>query len=806
MDRALLGLSGLGTRVWQRLGPGNRRVRSHRLGLLAIATLFLTVGVWISPLNRPALAHDPHDVVIRVLTSPQYSQDQTVTALIRSILYKSTDGGDSWTRIVNGLDNQANFTDLAQTPEASYLISPLDGVYVSTDGDATWAKSNTGLAQSHITQIAAAGSAALVADDEDRVYYRASLDQPWKPVLGTDSAVSAMTIQTLPDGTHGPAAAGTDTGQLYTTTDQATWVTAAQLPSSITGLSVQDSTIWISTAIDGVWRSTDGGKSIEDVSETLADKQVESVTQQHGQVLATTWYEGTFRWEPETETWQPLNQGQLQNEQADKFEESHFRNIALSDQFDQDGTAFVSGFGGLFKTTDGGQSWRELETLSNGIVIGLDVSPNYANDQTLAIVNYVGEAYRSTDGGQTWQALSQGLEIPRFNRSLEPVNLDQEPRRFYHMAFSPDYAKEQTIFASMLWQHLPRYVGQRWQVITSPTMVRSPALAPSPNIANDGTVFAVTQRGPVLRSRNRGRSYETISDIGAQPGNESPSVAISPAFAQDQTLFATGTGGVYKSTDGGQTWQSPNNQPLASRATLRLAISPNYAQDQTVLVGSSGGLFGSQDGGVTWQAIPLETAGAASTSGTPNDETPEEKTVIEAVAFSPDYANDGVYLVSLRGRGLLKTADRGQTFLPGGDPTLPLAIPNNFETSSMPLVFSPNYAEDQTIFGFGAADAAVFKSIDGGATWSTLPIERAPIFESYRQQQYSLPQTVSLALVVYRNRLIQLGAVLLAGVLGYGLASYLRLEKLMSLNRRLVRFGTAGAAMLAAVAAVKLLW
>jgi len=43
-------------------------------------------------------------------------------------------------------------------------------------------------------------------------------------------------------------------------------------------------------------------------------------------------------------------------------------------------TMFLGGFNGLFKTTDRGKQWQEIETLARGTVIDMAVSPNYAQD------------------------------------------------------------------------------------------------------------------------------------------------------------------------------------------------------------------------------------------------------------------------------------------------------------------------------------------------------------------------------------------------------------------------------------------
>ena len=68
------------------------------LGLMAALLLGL--------LSLSVQAHDPHDVAQQVELSPNYRQDRSVYLLVRGNFLKSTDGGTTWQRQVQGLDHQ----------------------------------------------------------------------------------------------------------------------------------------------------------------------------------------------------------------------------------------------------------------------------------------------------------------------------------------------------------------------------------------------------------------------------------------------------------------------------------------------------------------------------------------------------------------------------------------------------------------------------------------------------------------------------------------------------------------------------
>ncbi|MEM9980218.1 MAG: hypothetical protein AAF808_21545, partial [Cyanobacteria bacterium P01_D01_bin.2] len=74
--------------------------------------IFLSLLLTMAGSFLPAQAHRPHDVVTQIKLSPSYSRDRTAYTLVRGNLYKSMDGGDSWRRLVQGLDTLTPFSTL----------------------------------------------------------------------------------------------------------------------------------------------------------------------------------------------------------------------------------------------------------------------------------------------------------------------------------------------------------------------------------------------------------------------------------------------------------------------------------------------------------------------------------------------------------------------------------------------------------------------------------------------------------------------------------------------------------------------
>jgi photosystem II stability/assembly factor-like uncharacterized protein len=106
----------------------------------------------------------------------------------------------------------------------------------------------------------------------------------------------------------------------------------------------------------------------------------------------------------------------------------------------------------------------------------------------------------------------------------------------------------------------------------------------------------------IARSTDEGASW-----VGAsmpQPSQVSQ-IVVSPAFGSDGVAFAaTLQDGVLCTVDQGASWQAWNFG-LLDMETLALAVSPNYAEDETVIVGSVHGVFRSTNGGHAWRELPL---------------------------------------------------------------------------------------------------------------------------------------------------------------------------------------------------------
>jgi photosystem II stability/assembly factor-like uncharacterized protein len=169
-------------------------------------------------------------------------------------------------------------------------------------------------------------------------------------------------------------------------------------------------------------------------------------------------------------------------------------------------------------------------------------------------------------------------------------------------------------------------------------------VVPAPSQA--GVCYAFTDSSTLLRTTDGGRLWRMVQGNipGSQPGDFAVrSIAVSPADA-DVVLAALGngtpdTGGLWRSEDGGATWQKVLAQPFDGAGNISwmgavVAFDPSNAQ-RVWAATCAAGVWVSEDGGQTWQPRGLT---ALLLSGILLDRTDPQRVWVGASAPRPtDY-------------------------------------------------------------------------------------------------------------------------------------------------------------------------
>lgn len=268
------------------------------------------------------------------------------------------------------------------------------------------------------------------------------------------------------------------------------------------------------------------------------------------------------------------------------------------------------------------------------------------------------------------------------------------------VAVSPNFAQDKTVFIATAETsvNMDLYLalkstdgGITWEVMPVPN-VQASAMAVSPDYANDQTLFISTAGKGILRSTDGGASWRPCSlATGALLWN----VTVSPNFAQDDTVFAANIDSeIYRSTNRGRSWILLRDFKNYSDKKIRaLVVSPAYEEDHTLFLGTAGdGVFRSITGGLSWRPL---LSGMMSLD-------------ITSLALSPAYQTDQELFAGTLTGGVFWSTDGGSSWASRSD---------GITTSDIiALALHSNYPQDLTVFATTRSEG-VFKSTDGGLRW-----------------------------------------------------------------------------------------
>lgn len=342
-----------------------------------------------------------------------------------------------------------------------------------------------------------------------------------------------------------------------------------------------------------------------------------------------------------------------------------------------DGVASV----GIFKSTDAGASWTAInEGLADPLAgfAPLDVEAlavNPRNPQTILAGTRFSEIFKSVDGGATWKPKTLG----GINVALETA------------AFQFDPSGSSTIYAASTQGFLRSTDGgETWNTFGN---AGNPfySLAIDPTSAS--TLYAGTVNGNgIFKSTDSGNRWSAVNKN--LPVNQSAGTTYLPLTltlvvdpSKSSTLYAGSYGnGVFVSTDGAATW-APATSGMRSAYVASLLFAPG--QSSTIYAGTyGGGVYQSLDGARSW---------SPATTGI-------NLSLVRALAADPAAGNTVYAAVS---DGVQKSVDAGGTWRAAnnGLPVFPV-YGLAFQRGSAAALFA------------ATSGGGLFKSTDGAASWS----------------------------------------------------------------------------------------
>lgn len=433
--------------------------------------------------------------------------------------------GDSpykWEKLgTTGLTNQ-NIWALAGSGNNFYAAGN-GGVYLSTDGGATWTARNNGMTYSVIQALALDGGKIYAGTQQgtaaqNEVWVTEDNALNWKK-LGNGIAgdfPTGFVNRTFEMAVVGGKVFASSTSGVIVY-DGTKWSTAFQGPNitSFFSIAASGNTLFAGSWYHGIARSTDGGTTWAFVNNGLNSRQVGGIYKANGVIYAGT-TRGVMISRDEGQTWTQTTAPLFECYSILPFE----------------GKIFAGFAGGVAYTADQGQTWTIVPT-SSGIGAGNVFRLLIVGNGLYAGINNAttGGIYRSTDGGQTWTPLNNGLTS----------------RNVFDLA-----ATSTALFACTTNAGVFRSTdgGQNWTTVNNGL----PSLAVVGLAAVRDTVVAGVIGNTLYRTTDNGQTWR-------QP--ESGAVPTGAGWLTDSAggnLYASNfaASGVLRSTDEGRTWQYVN--------------------------------------------------------------------------------------------------------------------------------------------------------------------------------------------------------------------------------------------------------
>jgi photosystem II stability/assembly factor-like uncharacterized protein len=254
---------------------------------------------------------------------------------------------------------------------------------------------------------------------------------------------------------------------------------------------------------------------------------------------------------------------------------------------------------GVYKSTDGGKTWANMGLRASQQVGRIRVHPDNPDVVWVASVGPMWAAggdrgvFKTTDGGKTWRNV---LSVDQYTGAADLVLDPSDPDVMY----AATHQRERRAYSyvgggpgSGVWKSVDG--GESWTRLTNGLPKTDMGrIGLDVVLSHPGTVYAVIEGSEqgVYRTDDGGASWRKMSDIASIPWffGEIRADPMDP-----ETVYHLGVQ-LQVSHDGGATWERTGRGPHSDHHALWI----NPENPSHIINGNDGGLYVSRDRGETW--------------------------------------------------------------------------------------------------------------------------------------------------------------------------------------------------------------
>ena len=455
-------------------------------------------------------------------------------------LFYSTDGGDSWQQLTH-FQRDRGILGVAIIGDTLYIGRVTEeSIFFSNDNGKSWTQIDGGLTGRLGPSLIASGTTLFAQMPRhvfrlkagEKSWTKLAIEDPWKKAPAeSDIAAFAVSGEVV--------YAATADGELFRSTDMGSWwksIKHEAMHDFDGGLAALGNTVFYigSNSANGrVFHSTDAGNSWTMYNSNLTNQSILSITVLSEKVLYVGTSNGVFRSRDGGESWTKINTG-IVNTQIENL--VFFRNALYTVTDD-----------GIVKSADGGNSWVPVNQgliASDGGTLTVSGGKLYAatNETNVRWNPSTAGVYRLTDDGNSWLPIQTKMQSAK-DRLYTVDRLIVSGETFY--------------VVGQMGQGTRLY---RWRVGEDLwTQLRTQDFLSWGTLAVSGkTVYISAVRGKLFRSVDEGDTWTDMSqclpnwELQSKRGFREGGYDL--AFVGGTIYVDSTYDGVFRSTDGGETW------------------------------------------------------------------------------------------------------------------------------------------------------------------------------------------------------------------------------------------------------------